>query len=238
METLGKRPRLGQQKPRGSMKSRLVPQAEGGVATPPGKGLDACAEKERKILRLVFDERRPVELNRIFLDAIQQSRHRRDRWASAGTDQTGAGQVTKSRLESKPPGSTWATPVQKSFRPLSKTSLGPCLRIQRGLPLSKTCLCLCLTIQLGLPRPTTCLGPCLRIQLGLPPLSNTPGNRCTPVSSARRPENTKAQAFFRESFSQSNASSRKPFLLTWKLFFAFLKLPTSFWQPETFKRSL
>ena len=51
------------------MKSRLVPQAEGGVATPPGKGLDACAEKERKILRLVFDERRPVELNRIFLDA-------------------------------------------------------------------------------------------------------------------------------------------------------------------------
>ena len=65
-----------------------------------------------------------------------------------------------------------------------------------------------------------------------------PGNRRAAASSARRPENTKAQAFFRERFSQSDASSRTPFLVTLKLYFAFLKLGTSFWQPETCKRSI
>ena len=56
----------------------------------------------------------------------------------------------------------------------------------------------------------------------------TPGNRRAAASSARRPENTKAQAFFKARFSQSDASSRTPFLVTLKLYFAFLTLGTSF----------
>ena len=66
----------------------------------------------------------------------------------------------------------------------------------------------------------------------------TPGNRRAPASSARRPENTKAQAFFADRFSQSDASSRTLFLVTLKLYFAFLKLGMSFRQPETFKGSI
>ena len=58
--------------------------------------------------------------------------------------------------------------------------------------------------------------------------SKTPGNGRAPGSSARRPENTKAQAFFKASFSQSDASSRTPFVVTWELYFAFLKLETAF----------
>ena len=65
--------------------------------------------------------------------------------------------------------------------------------------------------------------------------SKTSGNGRAPVSSAQRPENTKAQAFLGERFSQSDAASRTPFLVTLKLYFAFLKLGTSFWQPETIK---
>ena len=67
--------------------------------------------------------------------------------------------------------------------------------------------------------------------------SKTAGNVRAPASSARRPKNTKAQAFFTERFSQSDASSRTPFLVTLKLNFAFLKLGKSFWQPETLKGS-
>ena len=58
--------------------------------------------------------------------------------------------------------------------------------------------------------------------------SKTSGNGRAPVSSARRPENIKAQAFFKASFYQSDASSRTPFVVTWELYFAFLKLETAF----------
>ena len=46
-ETLGKRPRLGKQKPPGSMKSRGVPRRRGGWRPPPSKGLDAHKETRR-----------------------------------------------------------------------------------------------------------------------------------------------------------------------------------------------
>ena len=65
-----------------------------------------------------------------------------------------------------------------------------------------------------------------------------PGNRRAPVPSARRPENTKAQAFFTEKLFPVERVEPEAVFAHFELYFAFLKRPTSFWQPETFKRSL
>ena len=67
--------------------------------------------------------------------------------------------------------------------------------------------------------------------------SKTPGNGRAAGSSARRPENTKAQACFKASFSQSDASSRTPFVVTWELSFAFLKLETAFLAAQDLYRA-